>query len=182
MAVPPLNENFKAFAFDCWRRGVGVQSRYVGVYCKRAVKKVNGVVRYWSILWATKYERNGHKFIKHFPFTKEGEIAARKAYVAYLKKHGIKEFYKSKRKSNGMMTSNRYFEIWISTEARFAQASGDAYRIIEKLKELYDITYSKSSLYTIKKGAQRELTKKLPALPKDAFRANPFRVFVKCTR
>jgi len=77
-----------------------MKSKYAGVYAKRVVKKCKSGV-YPSIFWCAKFERPGidKKFIRHFPFTDEGELLAAQAFAAFLKKNKIKLLYlKSGRK------------------------------------------------------------------------------------
>jgi len=58
-----------------------------------------------------------------------------------------------------MMTSSRKFEIWTSREKRFAEHSGDTYTIYNKLAEVFDISISITTLYRMKPGSIRNLTK-----------------------
>lgn len=95
----PVSVNFTLFYAECVRKGIKVQSRFVGVYIKRTMKKEKGRIVSFSVLWCAKYERNGHKFVQHFPFTYDGEVAARQAYLEYLKNNKIQEWKKEKRVS-----------------------------------------------------------------------------------
>ncbi|HEX8315962.1 MAG TPA: hypothetical protein VF609_13265 [Flavisolibacter sp.] len=97
MAVPPVNSDFTSFAIHCWKQGIKVQSRYQGVYCKRAVKMYKGRVASFTILWCAKYERDGIRFVKHFPFTKQGEINAHNAYEEFLDKNNLQKQYQVRR-------------------------------------------------------------------------------------
>lgn len=58
-----------------------------------------------------------------------------------------------------MMTSNRYFELWASNDTRFAQMTGDAYQIATRFEALTGRKVSKATLYRIKKGKSKLITK-----------------------
>jgi len=75
--IPLTEKDWNSFAKKITRAGGKIRSRYIGVYAHKRVG------RNWH--WSAQATGEGkNNYLGFFPFTKEGEEAAKKAYEEYI--------------------------------------------------------------------------------------------------
>lgn len=88
--IIPTGCNWMEFYKAAKKKGIAITSRFQGIYLSDG----NGHPK-----WMARYQGAGKSvFLGRFPFTEQGEIAARKKYALYLLENGLTERYPEKRK------------------------------------------------------------------------------------